>query len=431
MGERRAEARAPATSAGDAPELVIASIQWPEGRTGVHTHIREFGRYLESEGIPFTLLTPYSWGWPLAVPVFAPRLLLAKVHRAASIGWYYRFHEVFLQRALRRHLGEGRPAVVYAQGPRAARAALRARRGPHQQVVMVVHFLTSQADEWVSKAMLRPESRTFRHIRRIEGETIAGLDGIVYVSEAARDALQAWLPTEPPSRAAVIPNFVAPVEEDGPRRHEADLVTIGSLELPKNHHYLLEVLAEARRMGRLYTLDVFGEGPRHGSLVRQAHDLGLSDQVRFRGFRQDVRTLLSCYTAYVHVSHRESQGIAIIEAMAAGLPLVVGDCGGIQEVCDEVSGARFWPLDDASRAASILIDLLGDDAELASSKSRALAAFRERFGTAAVGPRLYAFLIGGHVPMPGPDGTSGVPVFSMHDTSPGTRPSLAAEAPYR
>lgn len=401
MGRARSHARADTDvgCAAEAPELVIASIQWPEGRTGVHTHIREFRRYLRSEAVPHTLLTPYSWGWPLSVPVFAPRRILAKVHRASSVAWYYHFHELFLQRALRTRLAPGQPAVVYAQGPRAARAALRARKGPHQLVVMVVHFLTSQADEWVSKTMLRPGSVVFRRIRRVEAEAIAGLDGIVYVTEAARDALHAWLPVPPPPRAAVVPNFVTAVGEGTNRQFRADLVTIGSLELCKNHGYLLQVLAAAKRMGRRYTLDIFGEGPQRGPLVKQAQELGLADQVRFPGFRPDVRTALPAYRAYVHTATRESQGIALIEAMAAGLPLVVANRGGVAEVCDEASGARFWSLDDPDEAAAVLIDLMEDDAERERAKQRALAAFGERFDAAVVGPRLHEFLMGDHGPV--------------------------------
>lgn len=395
MVKRRSSLRAQSqpTGTADAPELIIASIQWPEGRTGVHSHIREFQRYLQSEGMPFTLLTPHSWGWPLAVPVFAPRLLLAKVHRSTSIAWYYYFHEAFLRHALRRRLAAGNPTVVYAQGPRAARAALQARQGPHQQVVMAVHFLTSQADEWVAKEMLDTESRVFRHIRQVESEAIAGLDGIVYVSEAARDALLEWLPIQPPARAAVVPNFVQPVESDRLDKPTGDLVSVGALELAKNHRYLLDVLAAAKQMGHRYTLDVFGEGPQRGPLLRRAQELGVSSQVRLMGFQSDVRAMLPNYRVYVHASYRESQGMALIEAMAAPLPIVAARCGGVSEVCDEDSGSRFWPLDDASQAASILIDLLDDDAELARATRRAYATFQNRFATQAIGPNLYNFLM--------------------------------------
>ena len=56
--------------------------------------------------------------------------------------------------------------VIYAQCPLAARAALRARRGSHQRVVMAVHFRISQADEWVNMKQIRRDGRVFRAIRR-------------------------------------------------------------------------------------------------------------------------------------------------------------------------------------------------------------------------------------------------------------------------
>ena len=140
-----------------------------------------------------------------------------------------------------------------------------------------------------------------------------------------------------------------------------DLVTTGSLLRAKNHRFLLEVLAEANRSGRHLTLDVFGEGPLRQDLRRQARSLGLEEQVRFRGFRTDIRDFLPRYRAYVHASYLDSQSLAIIEAMAAGLPVVTANVGGISELCDDGVEGRFWPLDDPARAAAILLDLLGNE----------------------------------------------------------------------
>ena len=54
-------------------------------------------------------------------------------------------------------------------------------------------------------------------------------------------------------------------------------------------------------------------------LMRLARSLGLEEQVRFRGFRRDVRDFLPRYRAYVHASYSESSSLAIMEAMGAGL----------------------------------------------------------------------------------------------------------------
>jgi glycosyltransferase involved in cell wall biosynthesis len=393
------DGRRPAAGNGRLPDdtsltLVIATILREEGTTGVHTHFQQLRRYLDEQGSKITIVTPFSWGGALTVPVFGLRLALERCSRAASVAWYRRGHEMFLRQALRRTLAEAGDCVVYAQCPLAARAALRARRGPHQRVVMAVHFRTSQADEWADKKQIRRDGAVFRAIRRLERDVIPQVDGLMYVSQWARDALVGWLPEAAGVSSTVIDNFVAPLPLEPVQELLGDLVTMGHLEPVKNHRYMLEVLAEARRADRSLTLDVYGEGPLHKDLVRQASSLGLEEQVRFRGFRPDVRTFLSRYRAYVHASYSESSSLAIIEAMAAGLPIVAGNIGPISELCDDGVEARFWTLDDPGQAAATLIGLLDSEPARLTAASAARQRFRRDFDAEILGPRLRSFLLG-------------------------------------
>src|SRR5215472_588107 len=374
--------------------LVIATILREEGTTGVHTHFQQLRRYLEAQAGTTTIITPFSWGRPLTVPVFGLRLALERCSTAASVAWYRRGHEVFLQRALRRVLARAGDCVVYAQCPLAARAALRARRGPHQRVVMAVHFRISQADEWADKKQIRRDGAVFRGIRRLERDVIPRVDGLMYVSAWARRSLVDWLPEAADVPSTVIGNFVAPPRPAGRGQEPlADLVTLGHLEPVKNHRYMLEVLAEAKRAGRSLTLDVYGEGPLLGDLRRQARSLGLDAQVRFRGFRPDVRDFLPRYRAYAHASYSESSSLAIIEAMAAGLPIVAGSIGPIPELCDDGVEARFWPLDNPRQAATDLVDLLDCEPARLKAASAATQRFQRDFDAGVVGPRLRSFLL--------------------------------------
>ena len=134
-----------------------------------------------------------------------------RISPAAAVGWYRYGHEVFIRGALRRHLARAGDCVVYAQCPLSARAALKVRRGPHQRVVMAVHFRISQADEFAETGEIPRGGRVFRAIRRTEREVIPRVDGLVYVSRWARDALTNWLPAAAPVPAAVIGNFVTAV----------------------------------------------------------------------------------------------------------------------------------------------------------------------------------------------------------------------------
>lgn len=374
--------------------LIIATILREDGITGVHTHVLQLRRYLESCLTTVTLVTPFSWGRPLTIPVFGfRRLILERCSGSASVAWYRHWHEVFLQRALRRCLADVGDCVVYAQGPLAARAALRGRRGPHQRVVMAVHFRISQADEWADKKQITRGGAVFRAIRQVEREVIPQVDGLVYVSRWAQNALLAWLPEAAAVHSAVIGNFVAPLHLEPGHEPLGDLVTTGNLDLVKNHRFLLEVLAEAKRTGRSLTLDVFGEGPCRKDLLRLTHSLDLEEQVRFRGFRRDVRDFLPRYRAYVHASYSESSSLAIMEAMAAGLPIVAGNIGPISELCDDGIEARFWPLDDPAKAAAMLIDLLDCESARLKAASAARERFDREFNAEVVGPRLQSFLL--------------------------------------
>ncbi len=375
--------------------LVIATILRGDGGTGVDTHIRQVSRYLEECGQTSALVTPFSWGRLLTYPVFGLRsLILKRISPPAGVAWYLHWHEVFLRNALRRHLAEVGACVVYTQDPLAARAALRTRRGPHQRVIMAVHLRISMADEWADKKQINRGGTIFRSIRQMERDVIPRVDGLVYVSRWARDALVSWLPEAAAVPYAVIGNFVAPLPARADRQPLGDLVTIGNLDLVKNHRFLLDVLAEAKRAGKSLSLDIFGDGPCRKDLMRQASSLGLEEQVRFRGFRGDVRDFLPGYRVCVHASYSESSSLAIMEAMAAGLPIVAADTGPISELCDEGVEARFWPLDDPARAATILVDLLDNEPERLKAARAARERFRRDYDAAVVGPELRSFLVG-------------------------------------
>ena len=88
--------------------------------------------------------------------------------------------------ALYRHLRPLDEAVIYAEGPVEAWAVLLARSGPHQRVVLAIHFQTSQADEWARKGEIPERGHVYRSIRQFETEVVQQVDAIVFVSHAAR-----------------------------------------------------------------------------------------------------------------------------------------------------------------------------------------------------------------------------------------------------
>ncbi len=383
-----------ARSAGDSRPVIIATTFRETGTTGVHTHFQEVARFLREQGIKVKIVTPFSWARPLTYPMFAPRLVLQHVHGPASVLWYRHWHEVFLRNALNRELAAAGDCVIYAQGPLDARAALAARTGPRQQVVMAVHFRTSQADEHAEPGReLKRDGRMFRAIRETERDVIRQLDGLVYVTKWARDALLTWLPEAASVPSTVISNFVAPLPAADCGERLADLITAGRLDDRKNHRFLLDVLAAAKKNGHRLTLDIYGDGPLRRDLEQRIAALGLETQVRLCGFRADVRTMLPRYRAYAHAAYAETSSLAIIEAMAAGLPTIAGGIGPIAELVDDGVEARFWPLDDPEQAALIAVELLGSEEALAKAGTAALERFRRDYSAAVLGPQIKSFLL--------------------------------------
>lgn len=374
--------------------LIVATILREKGETGVHTHVRQLEGYLSRRGKAVTVVTPLSRMRVLGLVIFAFSSVLRLCSGSATVAWYLYWHEIFLRKALRRHLADVGQCVVYAQSPTAARAALWARRGPHQRIVMAVHFVTSYADEFTAEYIER-DGRMFRTIREVESNTIPQIDRIVYVSNWARKALLAWLPEAASVPSAVITNFVEPMASKSINVSRGDLVSIGSLGPVKNHRFLLQVLAEINRTGRIITLDVFGDGPFRAELSQLAQSLGLEKQVRWHGFQRHVRELLPGYKIYVHSSRSESAvPLAIIEALSAGLPVVTSNVGGISEMVGGGPEVRFWPLGEPDKAAAILTELLDSEPARLEAASAAVARYHEDFEAGVVGAKLVSFLLG-------------------------------------
>jgi glycosyltransferase involved in cell wall biosynthesis len=374
--------------------VAIATITRPTGTTGVQTHVNEAFRFLAERGRRPRIITPYSWGGLLSIPVFGARRVIHPLSGSVSIAWYRYWHYVFLRRALERELALPGSVVVYAQCALSARAAIEARRDPSQRVVVAIHSDGSQADEWVDKTLLKVGSRYYRAIAEMEKRDLPKVDGIVYVSEAARKGMTEHVEGLDRIPSAVIRNFVGTASVPPSSGRSADLVTVGGLELAKNHEYLLRILDVANRSGHRYTLDLIGDGPCRRPLERLSKSLGLEGQVTFLGARSDVRSLLPNYRAYVHTSLRESLCMAIIEAMAAELAVVAGAVGGIPELFEPGREGLFWPLDDPDGAAKILIDLLEDERTLESLGAGARKRYESCFDAAVVGPALEQLLFG-------------------------------------
>lgn len=359
------------------PPIIIATILHEQGPTGVQAHFNTFKEYLLAQGRRVRIVTPFDAQRALVYPVFGVRYAIDRLHGEASVWWYRHWHYVFLKQVLRELLRDGRPAVVYAQCPLSAKAALEVRKSVAQRVIMVAHFNISQAHEWAEKGKIPSDGRLFQHIEQLERIVLPRLDGLVYVSGFVQAQLQRRIAGLNRIPAAIIPNFVHPPSHDADGDVHGDLINIGTLEPRKNQRYLIEVLMCASRLGYRYTLTLVGDGPDRPMLENLVRSHDLVEQVTFLGKQPNAARYIQHHRVYAHSATMENCGVSIIEALAAGVPVVAAEVGGIPEIYRSGIEGIFWPLNDPNEGARRLINLMSTPERLGQMSTAA----RERYST--------------------------------------------------
>lgn len=373
-------------------EIIIATLLAESGETGVQTHFSLFSDYLRESGHRVEIITPFSAPKCIVYPVFGLRKVIDLCSSAASVVWYRFWHYATLRFALRRRLALSPDAVVYAQCPLSAKAAIESRGYSGQKVIMAVHFNISQADEWADKGMIKSGGKVYCQVKKTEKVILPRLDGIVYVSKFMKEKLEERLPMLCTVPTTIIPNFLNREWVNFQERQKFRLVTVGTLEPRKNQSYLLHIIAAANSLGVRFTLTVIGDGPERINLQRLAVELGITEQVNFIGFRADAIELLSEHWVYVHSAIMENLPLTVIEAMCCGLPFFVPRVGGIPEMFDDGVEGFFWPLDKPESCASKLIALANDDVAYTIMSHAAYARYQKDFTTDSNAYKLVEFL---------------------------------------
>jgi glycosyltransferase involved in cell wall biosynthesis len=134
--------------------------------------------------------------------------------------------------------------------------------------------------------------------------------------------------------------------------------SVGWLTDIKGHTYLIEAVSKLKSDFPSLHLVIVGSGDWHDALLRQAESSGLRDAVHLLGRRDDVEACLAGMDLFVLPSLNEGMGRALIEAMAAGLPVIASRVGGIPAVIDHERTGLLVPPGDAGALAEALRRLL-------------------------------------------------------------------------
>lgn len=150
----------------------------------------------------------------------------------------------------------------------------------------------------------------------------------------------------------------------------------------KGHKYLIDSVKRLTEISPCpFTLVLAGEGPLMEAVKAQVEDLGLTEQqVRFIGFRKDIKNLYKGADLYVNSSQHEALSFAIVEAMAAGLPVIATDMGGNSDIVKgPQEGGLLVTYDDPASMAEAMKRFLEDQAFLKECKANALVNIENRF----------------------------------------------------
>jgi glycosyltransferase involved in cell wall biosynthesis len=213
------------------------------------------------------------------------------------------------------------------------------------------------------------------------------VDAVATVSSTLRDNLVRY-EAFPRDRVHVIKNGVAlrpPTRDREALRADLGLGLrptagiVARLAPVKNHELLLGAWKLVLEGCPEAVLLVVGNGSQESRLRAQAASLGLGDAVRFLGFRLDIPELLQALDVFVLSSRSEGLSLTLLEAEAAGLPIVATRVGGNPEVvCDGESGILV-PSGEPRPLAEALARLLQDPALRARMGERGRSLYREHF----------------------------------------------------
>jgi len=269
------------------------------------------------------------------------------------------------RRAVLRVCAQERPAILHTHGYRSDLLHYGTARRIGARVVSTLHGLGG-ADQ-----PLRGRLYEYLQVRRLRR-----FDGVVAVSQVIAGRL--GRSGVRPDRVHVIPNAIGAIT----LRDRTDarqclgapagrlVGFVGRLSHEKGADVFLEAVA---RLPDGVGAIVIGEGPERRALEVQADTLGLGERIRFAGGVPEAGALLSAFDAVVLSSRTEGTPMILLEAMAAGVPVVATRVGGVPDLLDERSG---WLVsaEEPEGLASAIGALLAD----APEARRRAAAARDR-----------------------------------------------------
>jgi glycosyltransferase involved in cell wall biosynthesis len=165
----------------------------------------------------------------------------------------------------------------------------------------------------------------------------------------------------------------------GVRNTDLLILSMARLAPDKGLEYLIEAAGILLRTERRFQIVIAGDGPVRARLEELTRHLGVADWVTFLGFREDVSDLLAASDLVVLPSLREGLSIALLEAMAAGKPIIATNIGSHRELASQAEIARLVSPADAPALSEAILQVSADSNLMSRFGTNARSLFEARY----------------------------------------------------
>jgi len=157
------------------------------------------------------------------------------------------------------------------------------------------------------------------------------------------------------------------------------ILSVSRLAADKGLEYLIQAAAMFPAAGRRIRVAIAGDGPARETLEQLAASLGINDRISFLGFRDDIGDLLAASDMVVLPSIREGLSISLLEAMAAGKPIVATSIGSQREVASRGEMACLVPPADTQSLCESITRLAADPVRMSRLGANARAVYSNHY----------------------------------------------------
>lgn len=227
--------------------------------------------------------------------------------------------------------------------------------------------------------------------------SLSSSDGVTAVSQSLAAQTKAQMPLD--GEIEVIHNFVdTSVYHRRPCRHLATrychsgavIGHVSNFRAVKRPADVVTAFAGISKRIRAH-LVLVGEGPELGRVRELAMELGVFDRVSFLGHQDQIAEILSCMDLFILPSEQESFGLAALEAMACGTPVLAYEVGGLPEVIEGGQGGFLLPFGDVDGLVEQGVALLSDKQTWQKVSAAGVARAEELFSAEVIVPQYEAY----------------------------------------